>query len=538
LLACITLTAHGQHQPATTPASPQQEIERLLSGPALHIGDVEILSQPQLLDAYRANGFEPFWDERGRIEELLTLISGAEEHGLDPRDYAQHAIVQILSEPLGPRQADVAAQRDILLSESLFRYGYHRRLGKVKASTLDPDINYRRDSWNDQPVAANFRQSLQSPSLQAFIESISSTGPLYQSLQTGLARYRRIAAEDGWPVVPAGPALRHGDRDPRVTVIRRRLSVTGESELSAADPQDLFDTALKEAVQRFQRHHALAPDGIVGRDTLAALNVPVERRIDQLRLSLERLRWVSQEVSDTLIAVNIAGYRAVYVRNGDTIWEARAMVGRTYRQTPTFRSDLVYMEFNPTWTIPPTILRNDTLPAIKRDPDYLARNHIVLLDSEGATIDPATVDWNRYRNTVPFMLRQEPGPDNALGRVKFIFPNPHAVFLHDTPHQELFDHPERAFSSGCIRIEHPLELAALLLEDAYDSLSPDITGIIRSGETRRIHLTRPVPVIIVYLTASIDDDGSLLFYKDIYGRDDKALEALNGPVVLDPPSST
>jgi murein L,D-transpeptidase YcbB/YkuD len=138
---------------------------------------------------------------------------------------------------------------------------------------------------------------------------------------------------------------------------------------------------------------------------------------------------------------------------------------------------------------------------------------------------------------LPFLLRQQPGPDNALGRVKFIFPNPHSVFLHDTPHRELFDHPERAFSSGCIRIERPLELAALLLEDAYDSPPPDIAGIIRSGDTRRIRLTHPVPVIIVYLTASIDDDGSLLFYKDIYGRDEKALELLNGPVVLDPPPS-
>jgi len=531
------LTAHGQTGAVGSATSLEGEIERLLTGPQLAIGDVEILSQPVLLDAYRDNGFESFWGEVSRIEELLAMIGNAGEHGLDSRDYAEHAIAQILSEPAGPDQWELAARRDILLSESLFRYGYHRRLGKIKASSLDPDINYRRDSWKNQPVARNFRQSLQAPSLGAFIEGIASSGPVYKSLQAGLARYRLIAAANGWPTVPQGPTLRPGDRDPRVSAVRHRLSVSGEFTPPPNDPQDLFDPALKEAVQRFQRHHGLEPDGIVGKQTVAALNVSVEQRIDQLRLSLERLRWVNQEVTDTLIAVNIAGFRAFYVRNGAIVWEARAMVGRPYRKTPTFRSDLVYMEFNPTWTIPPTILRNDTLPAIRRDPGYLARNHIVLLDYGGDSIDPATVDWAQYTSSVPFLLRQLPGPDNALGRVKFIFPNPHAVFLHDTPHQELFNHPERAFSSGCIRIEHPLQLAALLLEDASDPPLPDLAGLVQSGETRRIYLTRPIPVIIVYLTASVDDDGSLLFYKDIYNRDEAALDALNGPVVLDPPAS-
>ena len=192
----------------------------------------------------------------------------------------------------------------------------------------------------------------------------------------------------------------------------------------------------------FQSRHALDTDGIVGQQTLAAMNVPVEMRIDQLRAALERLRWVNQEASRTFAAVNIAGFRAFFFRDGEMIWSARVMVGKIHRRTPVFRGDIQYMEFNPTWTIPPTILREDTLPAIKRDPNYLASKNIRVIDSNGRNVDPGTVDWERYSNSLPYTLQQDPGPNNALGTVKFIFPNRHAVFLHDTPHRELFARPD------------------------------------------------------------------------------------------------
>jgi murein L,D-transpeptidase YcbB/YkuD len=281
----------------------------------------------------------------------------------------------------------------------------------------------------------------------------------------------------------------------------------------------------------------LEADGIVGRNTLAAMNVPVSQRIDQLRLSLERLRWVNQEAADTLVAVNIAGFRAFFFKDGELAWETRAMVGKTYRQTPTFRGEIAYLEFNPTWTIPPGILRNDTLPAIKRDPGYLASKNIRVLDNNGREVDPSTVDWNQYTRGVPYTLRQDPGPNNALGTVKFIFPNPHFVFLHDTPHRELFDRPERAFSSGCIRIEDPLALAERLLDNPAKYSRSQLQGIVRSEKTQRINPASKIPVVIIYLTASIDDDGSLLLYRDIYNRDAKALDALNGPVIIEPPRS-
>jgi murein L,D-transpeptidase YcbB/YkuD len=366
---------------------------------------------------------------------------------------------------------------------------------------------------------------------------VAPTGPVYRALQGWLQRYREQEAEGGWPAIPEGPTLRPGDLGTRVLDLRKRLEITGElSSANAADPE-LFDAALEAAVKVFQRRHALDDDGIVGRNTLSALNVPIGRRIDQIRLSLERLRWVNQEAADTLVAVNIAGFRAFFFRDGALVWETRAMVGTTYRQTPTFRGDMAYLEFNPTWTIPPGILRKDTLPAIKSDPGYLAAKNIRVLDGDGREVDPSTVNWNSYTKGLPYTLRQDPGPQNSLGRVKFIFPNPYFVFLHDTPQRELFERPERAFSSGCIRVEDPLTLAELILDDPVRYARPELEEIVRSGRTQRVNLADKLPVLIVYITASIGDDGGLLLYRDIYDRDARALEALDGPVIVDPPAS-
>jgi len=349
-----------------------------------------------------------------------------------------------------------------------------------------------------------------------------------------LHHYRQLAAAGGWPGVPAGPVLRLGDVDPRVAAIRAHLAVTGELPADSDISSTLFDEPLKEGVSVFQYRHGLDDDGIVGKQTIAAMNVPVEDRIDQLRVSLERLRWVNQEAAQTLVAVNVASFKAFLFRDGEMEWSTRAMVGKDYRRTPIFRGDIQYIEFNPTWTIPPTILRNDTLPAIKRDPGYLAEKNIRVIDSAGKFVDPMTVDWNQYTRGVPYTLRQDPGPENALGTMKFIFPNKHSIFLHDTPHRELFARPERAFSSGCIRIEDPLKLAELLLHN--DTLqAPVLQSIVDTGITQRIYLDKPIPVVIIYLTASIDADGNVLFYRDIYNKDGKVLQALDGPVVIDLP---
>jgi murein L,D-transpeptidase YcbB/YkuD len=515
----------------------QQDIEQLLHSENLSIRGVDILTQDVLLDVYKDHEFAPYWTNPIRIQELLALITDSADHGLVPADYNIEQLHRVLKQRQSSPSAEIEAEADVLLMESLLRYGYHRRYGKIKASTLDPDINFKREKFHHQGIPVNIEQVLSSESLSDFIEMVAPTGPVYQHLQTSLRKYRGLANNGGWPAVPEGPTLRLGDSDPRVAIIRKRLAVTGRIEDQHDLNSPIFDQALKDAVRAFQERHLLGQDGIVGKQTIATLNVPVEQRIDQLRLSLERLRWVRQEATDTMVVVNIAGFRALYYKDGELTWETPVMVGKNYRQTPVFTGDIAYLEFNPTWTIPPGILRNDTLPAIKKNPNYLESKKIQVIDNKGKIVDPSTVDWNKYTRSAPYTFRQVPGPHNSLGTVKFIFPNKHFVFLHDTPHPELFSQSERNFSSGCIRVKDPLTLAELILDDPVKYTKSKLKDIVDSQKTQRINPSTRVPVIIIYLTASVNSDGKTRFFRDIYKRDQRALDALNGPVIIQPPGA-
>jgi murein L,D-transpeptidase YcbB/YkuD len=506
---------------------PNPVIETLLTQKGLTIEGTPILAEEIIYETYKQNGFRPIWT-REKLEEMMQLIRGAQAHGLDPADYEPDKLFTLFTQLLQNPDDASRARVEILLTESLLRYGAHRRYGKVEARKIDPDINFRRGTFGNRPVSQNINDALSSSSLAAFIDMAAPTGPYYHHMQDWLARYREIRERGGYSAVPPGPTLREGDSSPRVEAIRARLRASGDLQ-SAGNSQE-YDSELKNAVIAFQERHLLDADGIVGKQSIEAMNVPVEHRIDQIRLTLERLRWVLQERADTVVVVNIAQYRTNFFKDGELAWSTRAMVGKNYRKTPVFRGDIAYMEFNPTWTIPPGILRNDTLPAIKKNPNYLAEKNIEVIDNKGRVIDPSTVNWSQYSRSVPYTLRQTPGPHNALGTVKFIFPNEHFVFLHDTPHRELFDRPERAFSSGCIRVEDPLKLAELLLDNPAKYNRSTLQSVIDSRETQRIHLKPKIPVVIVYLTAGLGEEGEIVFMHDVYNRDQRVLDALNGPV--------
>lgn len=322
-----------------------------------------------------------------------------------------------------------------------------------------------------------------------------------------------------------GESLRRGDTDARVYEIRQRLTAEGFAIANAG--RMFFDADLEDAVRNFQTRYGLLRDGIVGRRTLSAMNLPAAARIDQIRVNLERLRWVTQSWEERFVAVNIAGYRVYYIEGGAVHWSARAVVGRPYRQTPVFRSELTHIVLNPDWTVPPTILRNDVLPAIRKDPGYLDAQRMDVLDHGGARIDPATIDWSLYpAQRFPFYIRQRPGAINALGRIKFVFPNDHLVFLHDTPAKNLFEASARVFSSGCIRVERPLELAVLLLRSPqWDAQRIDAE--ISRGDTRNLVLDTPVPIVVLYLTAIAPDGDEFSLFDDVYQRDAALLAALD-----------
>jgi len=320
-----------------------------------------------------------------------------------------------------------------------------------------------------------------------------------------------------------------GSNGARVSELRQRLRVTGD--LTGPDPanQESFDNGLEEAAKNFQIRHGIDPDGKVGPRSIEELNVPVETRVNQLRASLERMRWVFRDLPDDFVIVDIAGFHAYLVEDGEEVWSTRVQVGKPYHATPIFKDSMRYIDFNPTWTIPPGILRKETLPAIRRDPSYLSRNNMSVVSHAGKIVDPSTIDWAATASKgFPHMIRQEPGPHNALGRVKFMFPNKYMVYLHDTPSKGLFARSERAFSHGCIRTQNPFDLAELLLKDqGWDRQRID--QVIESRKTTRVNLSEPLTVMLLYWTAEVDADGTAFFRKDVYNRDAPIIEGLDEP---------
>jgi L,D-transpeptidase YcbB len=258
------------------------------------------------------------------------------------------------------------------------------------------------------------------------------------------------------------------------------------------------------------------------------MNVTPAARVDQIRVNLERARWVLGGLSDTFLLVNLPAFKVYLIRNGKNVWETRAQVGRAGRQTPSFRADMRYIVFNPDWTVPPTILAQDVLGAMRKGENAIAKKRLTILDRQGRTVAADTIDWaTATPATFPYTLRQPPGPDNALGRVKFIYPNEHSIFLHDTPSQELFRADERTFSSGCIRVENPLALAAVLLEGQDDWNPGTIQQVLDTGKTKTVFLTQPLPVLTVYWTVSVGASGELRYARDVYSLDGGVLRALN-----------
>jgi murein L,D-transpeptidase YcbB/YkuD len=475
---------------------------------------------------YENREFAPAWKTLRQFDALLDMLDESHLEGLDPDDYhatalktARRSVTDLAALPASDRAA-----LDILLTDSIIRLGYHLRFGKVDANALDPNWNLTRPLLVED-AAVTIQEAIDSPSLREFASRLIPRVFLYDRFKTALAQYRAIEASGGWPSVPAGPTLRPGAADERVPALAARLAVTGDLPDTPALGGTLYDETVVAAVQRFQQRHGLAADGAVGPTTLAALNVPVSVRIEQLRASLERARWVFYDPESEFLVVNVAGFQLYLVRRGEVVWRTRVQVGRPYRQTPIFRAEMTYLVVNPTWTVPPTIFRNDIVPAVRRNPAYLASRDIDVFDQRGAAVDPATADWSG-RNP-PYRLVQRPGPDNALGRIKFMFPNEHAVYLHDTPSRDLFERDSRAFSSGCIRVENPMELAEHLLgsERARERLE----ALVASGRTETVFLDKPMTVMLLYWTAEVDAAGRVSFFPDVYQRDAALIAALAEP---------
>ena len=505
-----------------------QRVEQMLDFDEVIIQGKPLPAWPVIPELYRNRQFTRVWSDPAHVRDMLRAIRDMERDGLDPEDYH----LTMLQDALRAVETDggnteLLADFDMLMADALARMAYHIEFGKVDPERLDAHWNMVR-VWDGLDPAVYLQRVIDSGRLYAALEDAKPKHRFYRSLKEVLARYREIEAAGGWPSFPAGESIEAGASDPRVPQLRRHLAIVGDFTGDAHDTSQVYDDELVKAVKLFQHRHGLPETGLVGSQTTAALNVPVSKRVDQIRLSLERGRWVLHDLPDMFIVANIAAFRVYFIRDGEPIWESRTQVGRLYRKTPMFKADLEYVQFNPTWTIPPGILSNDVLPRLREDTSYLTERNMRVIDRNGREVDPNSVDWSAYTGrNLPYRIVQAPGPRNSLGMVKFIFPNPYAVFLHDTPSRARFDRSVRTFSSGCVRVENPFELVELLLDDESQWSASQIQSAVDSKETKTV-FTDEIAVLLMYWTAEVGLDGHIHFYTDVYERDGAVLDALNG----------
>ena len=501
-------------------------VEQVREGSTLTIAGQTISSAVVLPSLYERRGYTPVWDNPQAVRQLIETLEHVENDGLISNDYHLPVILKLQANNLVGDPA-TAAGLDLLMTDALIRLGYHLLVGKVDAEELDTNWNMTT-TIGDLDTMLSLAESIESARIPQLIDQLRPDHAYYAYLQQGLMRYRTIRDQGGWQSVPNGPSLKSGMVDVRIPMIRERLRVTGELSF-AETASDIYDETLTGAVKQFQQHHGLTTDGVIGPATVAAMNVPVQARIDQIKVNLERARWVLHDLPEDMVVTDIAGFEVSYRRGGKIVWSTLAQVGTPYRKTPVFRDQISYLEVNPTWTVPPTILQKDILPQLAKDQSYLQQRDMQVLTHDGKYVDPTTVDWSQFpQKRFPYLLRQNPGPNNALGRIKFMFPNKHLVYLHDTPSRKLFERDQRAFSSGCIRVMNPFELAELLLDDPQWTQSR-IEEVVTSKQTTRINLAKPVTVILMYWTVNITDDGGMMFKADVYDRDAAVLAGLNKP---------
>ncbi len=522
LLAWLLLTflVAGEALAAEPPL--RQTLESAGSQCPTPLQEFDPAARTRLDDFYRRHDYQRVWTTRRQIAELLEQLEALVDDGIDPAVYQPQQIRAQLKagrrEPLARDCADILASHAYLLA---LRHLLQGRLDQARFEPLWRSADAAAQEAGRLRLLQIAGAGIERPE-QAFAQARPDMEP-YLNLRNAYARLRRSSlASEPWPPIATGPTLRPGMRDPRVPLLRQRLLRTGHlaSWLTTEASADLFEPVLVAALKAFQLQHSLEADGLLGRQTLAALNIHPFERLGQLRVNLERFRWLAREVEPESLLVDIAAGRVIYFQAGKARWEARSQVGRITRRTPGIKSSVTRLTLNPTWTIPPTILREDKLPLIREDIDYLARNQLQVIDAQGNPLDPYQVDWD---NPGGIMLRQAAGPDNPLGRVAIRFANPYAIYLHDTPSQALFAQTPRAFSSGCVRVESIMQLVELLLTD---SERLRVTTLLESDQTHEFRLSRPVPILLAYWTAHADARGQPRYRPDISRQDAALLTAL------------
>ena len=470
---------------------------------------------------YRDRRGEPTWTGSGniaRFDALLLAVRGAEAHGLDPADYHIDALEH--SDP-----AIFNKDLDAVATDSYLTLAAHLLAGRLDPVSIEPDWTAAR---RDLDLVAYLDDALSRSEVGESLEALAPAERGYRALQHALIRYRLLVHKGGWSDIDAGGPMALGDVGPRVAQLRARLEATSDVvALKDGQEAEVLDPALEAAVRRFQRRTSLDVDGVVGSLTLAELNVSAGYRVTQIEANLERWRWLAADLEDRYLLVNIADFSLEAHADGEIERQHNVIVGRTSRPTPVFSGEVMHLIVNPWWETPDSLAVRDELPAFRADPDTVERLGFQVLDRSGAVVDPSTIDWVETPSTnFPYRLRQAPGPMNALGEIKFIFPNRHNVYLHDTPNRSLFQRDRRDFSSGCVRVSDPIDLAEWVLSETREWALGRLQEVVATGSETRVQLSSSIPIHIFYWTAVPDEISGIRFVPDLYERDGGLITAL------------
>ncbi|RUR34255.1 L,D-transpeptidase family protein [Vreelandella nanhaiensis] len=502
-------------------------------------GQADSQGQLPVEEFYQLRNEKLAWQSESAVQALVAALNALEDDGLNPADYRADMLMGAFKSSQNAGES-VQAAFDIQATRALLLALDHLERGKVNPRDVEPSWDVTRPERRYSLLRVT--HAVDDQDLERAFNLARPASSEYQQLREALSQYRQIAMLGSAPYLGSREeSLRLGDVDDDVTTLRQRLTLWGETGLLSADSsaypmigvqvaggdKRAFDAELEAAVKRFQRRHQLKEDGVVGEQTRLALNAPVTSRVDQLRVNLERARWIGpMQASEPRVWVDIAGFQLHYIRPSGQQWNARVVVGSPRRETPIIHSSISHLTINPSWTIPPTIMREDVLPRVRQNADYLAQHNMQVINMAGAQLDPAEVDWQRPGGV---MLRQEAGSGNPLGRIVVRFPNDDMIYLHDTPAQGLFQRNQRALSSGCIRVEGVREFAEMLLQDSGSRYQ--LSTLLNSGGSdRNVNLPQRIPVALHYLTAWPNAEGEVEFRSDIYRRDATLLAALQRSV--------
>lgn len=493
--------------------------------------NVEINFYQELMDFYNKRYYRAIWFDENDFDNnpnlLLKEIKNSYQEGLEPEDYYFELIKGYLNDDKLFSEESLAKRAilDILLTNSYLNLASDYLSGKIDPEVILADYNYHDDELEIQQLLDLL---VKKDNISQILNSKLPTSRIYRTLREKLYYYRDSGYIKGWPTIEYGEKISENDQGARVKQLINNLTARNYLDQNQIETEDYFSQQVTAAVRKFQSDNGLKTDGIVGNHTIRALNISLQQRIKQLIINMERWRWLPETLGKRYIYVNIADYNLKLFDNSQLLMEMKTIVGREQRRTPVFSDQIQYLVFNPYWYVPNSIAVKDKLPLIKKDYNYLIENNFSLFQYRAdklVRINPAAVNWNRVtKQNFNYLLRQNPGDQNALGRVKFMFPNKFSVYLHDTPSKHLFSENERGFSSGCIRIEKPVDLAEYLLSDQEEWDRESIEAEMKKDREKKVYLKNPIQIYLQYNTAWVDSDGNLNFREDIYNRDQTIIE--------------